>query len=83
MTKFTVRIKDKDVNLLRRLARRHKMTPENYLKEVVEAWIADKRAQEKGLVVPHMRSVRLISPTATSVEQSQNTSASPVAITFA
>lgn len=52
MTKLTVRVKDKDIGFLCRLAKAVELSPDDYVKEVVEAWLAEKRdlsAQETTL----------------------------------
>lgn len=83
MTKFVVGVKDKDVNLLRRAALQHGMRPEKYIAEVVEAWLANRRSEMKGLSAPQTIGSRSSSQTASDAERSPRTTASNVTITFA
>ena len=83
MTKFVIGVNDKDVNLLRRLSFKLGMRPEQYMKEVVEAWLAQKRSEAMGLSAPQTIGSSFSSPTATDVELSPKHTASRVTITFA
>lgn len=47
MTKLVVRIRDKDINDLRRAARRADMEVEKYIAEVVEVWLSRARREEE------------------------------------
>ena len=47
MTRVVVRVRDKDINDLRRAALRAAMTVEAYVEDVVEVWLARARSARK------------------------------------
>lgn len=43
MTKLTIRVRNKDLGHLRKLSKLAEMSMEQYVEEVVETWLAEKR----------------------------------------
>ena len=47
MIKLKVRVKDKDLGLLRRLAKQAAVSEETYVEEVIEVWLTKTRREER------------------------------------
>lgn len=83
MIKFRVGVKDKDVDYLRMLANRERMRPEQYMGEVIEAWLAQRRSEAMGLSAPQTSLLESRSSIATSVETWPRHTATRVTVRFA
>ena len=65
MTKLTVRIRDKDIGKLNRLAKDSELELSVYVEEVIETWLAQVREKERWVRVEAQvvrRSSSLIAP---------------------